>query len=83
MNNQALTVYLKAEQRFDNGRATKADEVLLSLWDENKELSAKNREMALKISLLELQNVVTIRASATYAALVQRVSRGEKQAPVT
>ena len=74
MNNQALTVYLKAEQRFDNGKATKADEVILALWDENKELAKKNREMAQKISMLEMKSHEAVQdLPPEYAALLGRM----------
>lgn len=48
--NQALAVYTKAEARWDAGKPTKADEVLLALWDETKEQAKTIREMAQIVS---------------------------------
>lgn len=82
--NQALTVYNKAKARWDARKETQADEVLLSLWDENKELAQTIREMAQKISMLEMQSGATVRADTvqavtTYDAMMARINN---QAPV-
>ena len=76
--NQALFVHTKAEQRFNNGTATKVDEVVLALWDENKELSEKIRQLVLKISMLEMKNGATVKASTEYAAILQRMCQVNK-----
>jgi uncharacterized hydantoinase/oxoprolinase family protein len=75
---QALAVYNKAAARFDNGTATKVDEVLLALWDETKEQAQRLREMAAKIAMLESKDILvaTVSATASYAALVQRLAPG-------
>ena len=48
--NQALSVYRKAEARWIAHKETKADEVLLALWDINKEQAKTIREMAQIVS---------------------------------
>lgn len=78
-SDQALTVYLEAEERFKAGKETTEDEVVLALWDETKEQAKMIREQALKISYLEMNqkepcaNTMSA-AQKTYAAMIQRIS---------
>ena len=53
--NKALAVYSKAIARFNAGKETVVDEVLLAMFDELKEKSQTVRGMALRISILEAQ----------------------------
>jgi uncharacterized hydantoinase/oxoprolinase family protein len=78
----ALSVFTKAEHRFNSGSATKVDEVLLALWEETKEQAQKIRELTMKIAMLETEKSVTVRASVEYADLVQRIARKVDNTPV-
>jgi len=71
--NPALTAYHKAQARFEKSTETKADLVLLALWDETKNQAERIREMALKISVLEMQVGATVE-SPEYAAAMRQMS---------
>ncbi|CAM3480652.1 hypothetical protein [Polaromonas hydrogenivorans] len=73
-DNPTLTTYLKAEGRYNNGKASTVDMVVMALFEEVKEQAANMRAQALKISYLE-----TVQASSTAneecAALLLRCSK--------
>ena len=50
-----LSVYNKADNRFKAGTATKADEVLLALWDELKAKALIVRGQAAEIDMLKMR----------------------------
>lgn len=80
-SNQALSVYQNAERRYNHGKATIVDEVLLALWEGNQEQAETIREMALKISMLEMKggnNDTT--TGVEYKDLLERMSLGRAKA---
>ena len=70
--NTALDIYNSAEARFNLGKATKVDEVVLALWDQAKEQAQTIREMAVKISLLEMQKD-SAGGTESFTALMGRI----------
>ena len=51
-----LSVYKKSSNRFNAGTATKADHVLLALWDELKAKALAVRELTSKVEMLEMKD---------------------------
>lgn len=55
-SDKALATYQRAVERLDNHKATLQDRVFVALWAETVAQAKMIREMALKISMLEMKN---------------------------
>lgn len=71
--NQALSVVQAAEDRLNSGKFRLVDEVVVALWEDVIEKSAKIRELSLKISYLEMNEPEQVNQSAEYSALLSRL----------